>query len=137
MVARTHKTLIWERTRQVQRLRHQLREYFPAALAAFEDLDAPDALELLAKAPDPARAAKLTRAQVSAALKRARRRDIPGKATAILAALRSAQLGQPPAVTAAYADHRPVPDRGDHRPQRAGQGPARAGGGGFWPSPGR
>ena len=102
-VARTHKTLIWDRTRQVQRLRHQLREYFPAALAAFEDLDAPDALELLAKAPDPARAAKLTRAQVSAALKRACRRDIPGKATAIMAALRSDQLGQPPAITAAYA----------------------------------
>jgi transposase len=103
VVARTHKTLIWERTRQVQRLRHQLREYFPAALTAFEDLDAPDALELLGKAPDPARAAKLTRAQVSAALKRARRRGIPEKATAIMAALRSAQLGQPPAVTAAYA----------------------------------
>ena len=103
VVARTHKTLIWERTRQVQRLRHQLREYFPAALAAFEDLDASDALELLAKAPDPARARKLTRAQVSAALKRARRRDIPAKATAIMAALRSPQLGQPPAITAAYA----------------------------------
>ena len=103
VVARAHKTLIWERTRQVQRLRHQLREYFPAALAAFEDLDAPDALELLGKAPDPARAAKLTRAQVSAALKRARRRGIPDKATAILTALRSPQLGQPPAVTAAYA----------------------------------
>ena len=103
VVARTRKTLIWERTRQVQRLRHQLREYFPAALEAFAGLDAPDALELLGKAPDPAKAAKLTRAQVSAALKRARRRDIPGKATAILAALCSAQLGQPPAVTAAYA----------------------------------
>ena len=103
VVARTHKTLIWERTRQIQRLRHQLREYFPAALEAFADLDAPDALELLGKAPDPAKAARLTRAQISAALKRARRRDIPGKATAILAALRSPQLGQPPAVTAAYA----------------------------------
>jgi transposase len=103
VVARTRKTLIWERTRQVQRLRHQLREYFPAALGAFEDLDAPDALELPARAPDPARAAKLTRAQISAALKRARRRDIPGKATAILTALRGAQLGQPPAITAAYA----------------------------------
>ena len=103
VLARTHKTLIWERTRAVQRLRHQLREYFPAAIEAFEDLDAPDALELLGKAPDPARAAKLTRAQVSAALKRARRRDISGKATAILAALRSEHLGQPPAVTAAYA----------------------------------
>jgi transposase len=104
VVARTHKTLIWERTRQVQRLRYQLRDYFPAGLAAFgEDLDAPDALELLGKAPDPARAAKLTRAQVSAALKRARRRGIPARATAIMAALRSEQLGQPPAVTAAYA----------------------------------
>jgi transposase len=103
VLARTHKTLIWERTRAVQRLRHQLREYFPAALEAFEDLDAPDALELLGKAPDPARAARLTRAQVSAALKRARRRNITDKATAILAALRGEQLGQPPALTAAYA----------------------------------
>jgi transposase len=103
ILARTHKTMIWERTRAAQRLRHQLREYFPAALEAFEDLDAPDTLELLAKAPDPARAAKLTRAQVSAALKRARRRNIPPRATAILAALRGGQLGQPPALTAAYA----------------------------------
>ena len=103
VLARTHKTLIWERTRQVQRLRHQLLGYYPAALEAFDDLDAPDTLELLGKAPDPARAAKLTRAQVSAALKRARRRNITDKATAILAALRSPQLGQPAAVTAAYA----------------------------------
>ena len=103
VVARTHKTLIWERTRGVQRLRHQLREYFPAALEAFEDLDAPDTLELLAKAPDPARAAKLTRAQIAAALKRARRRDIAGKTSAILAALRGEHLGQPPVLTAAYA----------------------------------
>ena len=103
VLARTHKTLIWERTRHTQRLRHQLREYFPAALEAFEDLDATDTLELLGKAPDPARAARLTRAQVSAALKRARRRGIPDKATAIMAALRGPQLGQPPAVTAAYA----------------------------------
>jgi transposase len=103
VVARAHKTLIWERTRQVQRLRHQLREYFPAALAAFEDLDAPEVLELLGKAPDPAAAAKLTRAQVSAALKRARRRGIAGKTDAMLAALRSPQLGQPPVLAAAYA----------------------------------
>ncbi len=103
VLARTHKTLIWERTRAVQRLRHQLREYFPAALEAFEDLDAPDTLELLGKAPEPARAARLTRAQVSAALKRARRRNIPDRATAIIAALRGEHLGQPEALTAAYA----------------------------------
>ncbi len=103
VVTRMHKTLIWERTRHGQRLRHALREYFPAALEAFEDLDAPDTLELLGKAPDPAGAARLTRAQVSAALKRAHRRNVPDRATAILAALHGDHLGQPPAVTAAYA----------------------------------
>jgi hypothetical protein len=84
-------------------LRHALREYFPAALEAFEDLDATDTLELLAKAPDPASAAKLSTAQISAALKRARRRDIPGKSTAIQAVLRAQHLGQPAVVSAAYA----------------------------------
>ena len=103
VVARADKTMIGERTRQVQRLRNQLREYFPAALEAFGDLAAPDALELPGKAPDPARAARLTRAPVAAALRRARRRDIAGKTDAILAALRSPQLGQPAALTAAYA----------------------------------
>jgi hypothetical protein len=64
---------------------------------------APDTLELLARAPDPASAAKLTTAQVSAALKRARRRDITAKTAAIRSALRSQQLAQPPPVTAASA----------------------------------
>jgi transposase len=103
VVTRTHKTLIWERTRTVQRLRHALLAYFPAALEAFEDLDAPEALALLAKAPDPARAAKLTCAQISAALSRAHRRTVPAKATKIQAALRTGHLSQPAAVTAAFA----------------------------------
>ena len=103
VVTRTHKTLIWERTRCAQRLRHALRDYFPAAVEAFEDLDAPDTLELLGRAPDPASAAKLTIAQISAALKRARRRGIPGKAERIQAVLRAGHLGQPAVVAAAYA----------------------------------
>ena len=103
VLARAHKTMIWNRTRETQRLRHQLLQYFPAALEAFADLDAPDTLELLAKAADPVSARNLTRAQVSAAMKRARRRDIHGKATAVLAALRSEQLSQPPGLAAAYA----------------------------------
>jgi transposase len=103
VVTRTHKTLIWERTRTTQRLRHALRDYFPAALAAFEDLDAPDTLELLAKAPSPASAARLTIGQISGPLQRARRRNISGKAAQIQAALRAGHLGQPPAVTDAYA----------------------------------
>jgi transposase len=103
VVTRTHKTLIWERTRAGQRLRHALREYFPAALEAFADLDAADALELLAKAPDPASAARLTTAQISAALKRARRRDVAAKTARIQAVLRGEHLGQPAVVSAAYA----------------------------------
>src|SRR5262252_9064288 len=103
VLARTHKRLIWERAAVVLRLRARLREYFPAAVAAFEDLDAPDAVELLAKAPDPGRAARLTRAQVSAVLNRAGRYKITERTEAIVAALRSPQPGQPPAVTAAYA----------------------------------
>ncbi|MGV9871106.1 transposase, partial [Rhodococcus koreensis] len=103
VVARAHKTLIWERTRQTQRLRHALREYFPAALEAFDDLDAADTLELLGKAPDPTAAARLSRAQISAALRRARRRDIDTKTTRIRAALRTEQLGRPGVVIAAYA----------------------------------
>ncbi|WP_084655115.1 IS110 family transposase [Nocardia altamirensis] len=103
VVARTHKTMIWERTRHTQRLRHALRDYFPAALTAFEDLDAADTLELLAKAPTAAQAARLTIAQISAVLERARRRDVAAKAAIIQAALRSEQLGQPEVVTSAYA----------------------------------
>ncbi|GAA3415856.1 IS110 family transposase [Streptosporangium vulgare] len=103
VVARMHKTLIWERTRHTQRLRHALRDYFPAALAAFDDLDAADARELLAKAPTPTQAARLTIGQISAALKRARRKNVADKATAIQAALRADHLGQPEVVTAAYA----------------------------------
>jgi len=103
VVTRTHKTLIWERTRHTQRLRHALRDYFPAALEAYEDLDAPDTLELLGRAPDPASAARLTTAQISAALKRARRRGVAAKAERIQAVLRAAHLGQPAIVTAAYA----------------------------------
>jgi transposase len=103
VVTRAHKALIWERTRHTQRLRHALRDYFPAALEAFEDLDAADTLELLAKAPDPASASRLTITQISAALTRARRRNVADKAARIQAALRAEHLGQPQVLTAAYA----------------------------------
>ena len=103
VVARAHKTLIWERTRHTQRLRHALREYFPAAVEAFEDLDAADTLELLGKAPDPAAAARLSLSQIRAALTRARRRDADAKAARIQGVLRAEHLGQPAVVAGAYA----------------------------------
>ena len=103
VVARAHKTLIWERTRHVQRLRNALREFFPAALEAFDDLTSGDALELLGKAADPAAAARLNRAQITAALRRAGRRHVAERAEQIQSALRGEHLTQPPTITAAYA----------------------------------
>lgn len=103
VVARAHQTLIWDRHRHMLRLRSALLEFFPAALEAFDDLVAPDALELLAKAPDPVSAARLSRAQIAAVLKHARRRNREEKTNAIQAALRAEQLSQPPVVAAAYA----------------------------------
>jgi hypothetical protein len=91
--ARAHQSLVWERVRY--RLRAGLRQYYPAALEAFEDLAAADVLELLAKAPDPAGGARLTKAQVGAALRRARRRDVDAKAAAVMSALRSPALALP------------------------------------------
>ena len=91
VVARAHKTLVWERTRHMLRLRHALRDFFP------------DTLELLTKAPDPTTAARLTTTQITAALRRAHRRNIETKAAAIRVALRTPHLTQPTAVVAAYA----------------------------------
>jgi len=103
VVTRAHQTLIWDRQRHMLRLRNALLDYFPAAVEAYPDLTAPDTLDLLARAADPAQAARLSRTQIVAALKRAHRRNVEDKAVAIQAALRSEQLGQPAAVTAAYA----------------------------------
>jgi transposase len=103
VLARAHQNLIWERTRQVLRLRSGLREFFPAALAAYADLDAPDTLALLAAAPDPVSAAGLSVERIAVALRAAGRRRVPEKAAAIAAALRSTQLAQPEVVAAAYA----------------------------------
>jgi transposase len=103
LVARAHQSLIWDRTRQVLRLRSTLREFFPAALQAFEDLTAGEALELLDRAPDPDRAARLPRLTIVAALRRAGRRDLEGRATAIAQTLKAEQLRQPRPVQNAYA----------------------------------
>ncbi|WP_026184923.1 hypothetical protein [Salinispora vitiensis] len=65
-------------------LRSALREYFPAALAAFADLTALEALEFLARVPGPASAA--LDADL-AAVKRARRRHARVRVEAIRNAL--------------------------------------------------
>lgn len=103
LVARTHQSLIWERSRHVLRLRAALRDFFPAALEAFADLDAPDALELLAAAPDPVRAGRLNRRRIIAALTRANRRNIEARATELVQVFGAEQLRRSAPVEAAYA----------------------------------
>jgi hypothetical protein len=106
VVARAHQTMVWERSRHVARLRSALREYFPAALAAYAelpDLAAPDVLELLTAAPDPRSAAGLSVERIEQALKRARRRDRAANAARIQRLLRAPALGQPDELAGAYA----------------------------------
>jgi hypothetical protein len=107
MIARMHQTLIWDRTRHLQRLRSALREYFPAALdalaAAKLELKDLDALELLERAPDPDRAARLSRSKIAGILKRSRRRDVDARAEQIQTVLRAEALRQPAVLESAYA----------------------------------
>ncbi len=64
-------------------LRSALREFYPAALAAFDDLTSGDALEVLRAAPAPALGAALSRAKIAAALRRGgRQRRIDARAAA-------------------------------------------------------
>jgi transposase len=104
VLARTHQSLIWARTRQTNTLRSALREYYPAALEAFEDLTHGDALGVLDRAPTPQQAARLPLPMLQSALKRGgRQRNIAARARQIRAALRSEQLTAPAPVTAAFA----------------------------------
>ena len=103
LVARAHQSLVWDRTRHILRLRSVLRGFFPAALEAFADLAAPDTLELLAIAPDPDRAARVSRAKITAVLRRANRRGVEEKAATIQSVWRAPALRQPTQVQAGFA----------------------------------
>lgn len=105
VVARAHQTLIWERTRHMLRMRAALREYFPAILLVCAQVDleltSPPILGLLAKAPTPDAAAKLTARQLLPLLKGRRHKD--EKAALIQQILRGEHLRQAPVVESAYA----------------------------------
>jgi transposase len=105
VLARTHQSLIWSRQRQTNTLRSMLREFYPAALAAFgEELDGRDALAILAIAPSPEDGRRLSQSKIAAALRRAgRQRNLEITAERIQAALRAPQLAAHPGVVGAYA----------------------------------
>ncbi|WP_134772180.1 IS110 family transposase [Ornithinimicrobium flavum] len=103
VTARAHQSMIWDRTRHVLRLRAALRDFFPAALSAFEDLDEPDTLVLLAQAPDPDSASRLSRAKIVRALTAANRRDVTARSEKIRQILTTPELRQPDPIQDAYA----------------------------------
>ncbi len=73
VAARAHQTMIWTRQRNTAMTRSMLREYYPAALTAFDDLAGRDALAVLAAAPSPQQGRKLTVGRVETLLRRAGR----------------------------------------------------------------
>jgi transposase len=103
VLARSHQMACWMRGRQANQLRSTLREFYPAALEAFEELSGSDALAVLALAPTPTAGRRLSRAKIASALRRAgRQRNVEARAEQIHAALRSPQLEQPDAVANAF-----------------------------------
>jgi transposase len=105
VAARAHQTMIWSRVRQVNALRSLLREYYPAALAAFgTDLASADALAVLAAAPSPEQGRRLSQTRIQTLLRKAgRQRNLAATAAKIKTVLGSEQLTARPGVVPAYA----------------------------------
>jgi hypothetical protein len=100
VLARAHQGLIWTRQRQLNQLRSTLREFYPAAIAAFPELGHSDALAVLSVAPTPSLGRLLSISKIAAALRRGgRQRRIDQRAREIQIALRSQQLGAPDLVS--------------------------------------
>jgi transposase len=81
VLARAQQDAVWNRTQLSNQLRSHLKQYFPAALAAFQvrgiGLDSREARAVLAAAPDPTVAASLTKAKLRSLLRKAgRQRNI-------------------------------------------------------------
>ena len=99
VLARAHHSMIWSRQRQANQLRSTLREFYPAALEAFDDLASGDALAVLAIASTPALGRGLSRSKIASALRRGgRQRRVEERAIEIQTVLQSDQLQAPPMV---------------------------------------
>jgi transposase len=103
VLARAQQDAVWDRTCAHNKLRSHLREYFPGFLAAFADARAsimrPEARAILAAAPGPAAAGRLTLAQLRALLRKAGRiRNIDTEAARLREAFRAPQMRQLPLV---------------------------------------
>jgi transposase len=105
VATRAHQMMIWSRVRQANSLRSLLREYYPAALAAFgADLAGREALAVLTVAPTPDQGRRLSQSRIETLLRRVgRQRNVSATAATIRAALTSEQLTARPGVVPAYA----------------------------------
>jgi hypothetical protein len=103
LVARSHQSAIWSRRRLANQVRSALREYYPAALEAFDDLTHGDAVEVLVVASTPEAGQTVSRSKIAAALRRGGRQlNIETRAAKIHVALRTEHLTQPSSVAEAY-----------------------------------
>ncbi|MFE0332407.1 IS110 family transposase [Streptomyces sp. NPDC058960] len=107
VLARAQQDAVWNRQQVANQVRSLLREYYPAALHAFQGkeggLTRPDARVVLTLAPTPAKAAKLTLAQLRDALKRSgRTRAFDTETERLQAIFRSEYAHQLPAVEEAF-----------------------------------
>ena len=102
-VADVALNLIWARNRHTNALCNALREYFPAALETLPDLADRDTVAVLAKAPGPSAASKLSVAQIRSALRAGgRQRNLDRCAAEIQAGLRREHLIAPAPVERAF-----------------------------------
>jgi hypothetical protein len=116
VLARAQQDAVWDRVAAHNKLRSHLREYYPGFLAAFAaakgGITRPEARAILAAAPAPGDAAKLTPAQLRALLRKAgRSRGIDAEAQRLREAFRAGQMRQPPLVEAGHGPPgaRPAP----------------------------
>ncbi len=107
VLARAQQDAVWNRQQIGNQVRSLLREFYPAALLAFQGrpggLARPDARAVLALAPTPHKAAHLSLAQLRSTLKRAgRKRGIDAEAERLRDIFRAEYAHQPPAVEDAF-----------------------------------
>ncbi len=107
VLARAQQDAVWDRVQAHNKLRSQLREFYPAILAAFaekrEGICSPEARTILAAAPTPTAAARLTRRRLQSLLKQAgRQRGIEAEADRLHEVLHREYLHQLPQVEEAF-----------------------------------
>jgi transposase len=109
VLARGGQDAVWNRQQIANQLRSLLREYFSAAIEAFKDqksgLASAEARTILAAAPTPALAAKLTKARLRRLLIAAgRQRNIDVRVDQLHTAFAVQRLRQLPRVEAAFGE---------------------------------